>query len=235
MVANLLALRARKQRLVDSYDIFSEDYHTLCGALGQAEERIGADWDGVTVLEDNNNKQARTPTMPDYVFEAAGRGDIKSVLRWINANRTEDRVNAITSVETLGMSVLCVTGLSSQLMLMTLLLQLGADIDYRDIQGITAIGYLFANNAFASGEVSERVRLLLSWGASFFPEEGKSREDCIYEASKRGEHELAKLLESELGGRRCEIVNVLSRPELNGKTCVADEYLTTKQSVQGDA
>ena len=38
-------------------------------------------------------------------------------------------------------------------------------------------------------------------------------------------HELANLLESELGGRRCEIVNLTSRPELNGKTCVADEYL----------
>ena len=32
-------------------------------------------------------------------------------------------------------------------------------------------------------------------------------------------------MESELGGRRCEIVNLSSRPELNGKTCIADEYL----------
>ena len=32
-------------------------------------------------------------------------------------------------------------------------------------------------------------------------------------------------MKSELGGRRCEIVNLLSRPELNGSTCVADEYL----------
>ena len=32
-------------------------------------------------------------------------------------------------------------------------------------------------------------------------------------------------MESELGGRRCEITNLTSRPELNGKTCVADEYL----------
>jgi len=32
-------------------------------------------------------------------------------------------------------------------------------------------------------------------------------------------------LESEFGGRRCEIVNLSSLPELNGKTCVVDEYL----------
>ena len=32
-------------------------------------------------------------------------------------------------------------------------------------------------------------------------------------------------MESELEGRRCEIINLASRPELNGRTCVADEYL----------
>ncbi|EJK51567.1 hypothetical protein THAOC_29250, partial [Thalassiosira oceanica] len=40
-----------------------------------------------------------------------------------------------------------------------------------------------------------------------------------------GKPEHAILLESELGGRRCEIFNLSSQPELNGKTCVADEYL----------
>ncbi|EJK43776.1 hypothetical protein THAOC_37752 [Thalassiosira oceanica] len=68
------------------------------------------------------------------------------------------------------------------------------------------------------------AKLLLSWGANFFPEHGCSRDDCIYQARKWGEH-LADLLVSELGGRRCEIVNLSSRPELNGKTCVADEHL----------
>ncbi|EJK53042.1 hypothetical protein THAOC_27588, partial [Thalassiosira oceanica] len=42
---------------------------------------------------------------------------------------------------------------------------------------------------------------------------------------KCGHHEVARLLESELGGRRCEVVGLSERPELNGKTCVADEYL----------
>ena len=54
-----------------------------------------------------------------------------------------------------------------------------------------------------------------------------SREMCILEAREHGNHDLANLLESELGGRRCEIVNLSSRPELNGKTCVADEFLAT--------
>ncbi|EJK68555.1 hypothetical protein THAOC_10253 [Thalassiosira oceanica] len=69
------------------------------------------------------------------------------------------------------------------------------------------------------------ARLPLSWGASFFPGRECSREWCISTTRKRGKHELANLLESELGGRRCEIVNLPARPELNGKTCVADEFL----------
>ncbi|EJK67457.1 hypothetical protein THAOC_11505 [Thalassiosira oceanica] len=61
--------------------------------------------------------------------------------------------------------------------------------------------------------------LLLSWGA------GCSTEKAASVARVCGKYELANLLDSELGGRRCEIVNLLARPELNGKTCVADEYL----------
>ena len=76
-------------------------------------------------------------------------------------------------------------------------------------------------------------RLLLSWGANFFSGEHtfwgtcltSSRNECISKARDHGKHELANLLESELGGRRCEIVLLTSRPELNGKKCVVDEYL----------
>ena len=52
-----------------------------------------------------------------------------------------------------------------------------------------------------------------------------SREFLITTARENDKRELANLLKSELGGRRCEIVNLSSQPGLNGKTCVADEYL----------
>ena len=45
-------------------------------------------------------------------------------------------------------------------------------------------------------------------------------------ARKNGEHELANLIEPDLGGRRCEINNRASRPDLNGKTCVVEQYLS---------
>ena len=163
--------------------------------------------------------------MPDYVFKAIGKGDIKTVLKWINVNRTEDRANATASFENgIGIPALSIASLGSQLKLMTLLLQLGANVDSRGIQGSTAMSFMFSIAEIANEDANEMVRLLLSWGATFFPD-GRSREYCISQARKYGADKLANLLGCELGGRRCEIVNPSSRPELNGKTCVADEYI----------
>lgn len=39
---------------------------------------------------------------------------------------------------------------------------------------------------------------------------------------------LANLLKSEFGGRRCEIINLTSRPDLIGKTCVVDKFMPNK-------
>ena len=136
MVATMLAYRDRRQSLENKNDTSSEDYHHVCTLLGQSEELVGADWDGVTVLEHSNDEE--TPVvMPRYIAREIVMGDIKSVLKWINANRTEDRVNAVTSAETLGMSALMVAAVYNNLALMSLLLQLGSDVDTRSSQGIS--------------------------------------------------------------------------------------------------
>ena len=38
----------------------------------------------------------------------------------------------------------------------------------------------------------------------------------------------ANLLESEFGGRRCAVINLLNRPDLIVKTCVVEKYLPDK-------
>ena len=221
MVAEVLGYRANKQKFEDKNDTSSEIYFSACRALEQAEQQVGADWDGVTVLEDNRKPAV---VMPDYIYKAVQRGDIKSVLKWINANRGEDRVNAISSTELMSTPVLSIASVNDYLTMMTLLLQLGADVNFRESSGVTAMYFVFNDSVMAEG-----VRLLLSWGANFFPIRGDkargSREDCICLAREKGQHELANLLKSELGGRRCAIVNISSRPQLNGKTCVAEEYM----------
>ncbi|EJK46242.1 hypothetical protein THAOC_35101 [Thalassiosira oceanica] len=151
MATTLLAYQARKQEGEDNNDTSSKDYCDLCAGLERIGKKVGADWDGVTVLEDNNDKPP--VVMPDYIYMASRRGDTKTVLKWINANQTEDRANATSSAETA--------------------------------------------------------------------------------TRKYDQHELANLLESELGGRSCEVVNLSSRPELNGKTCVTDEYLLGAETSTG--
>ncbi|EJK63662.1 hypothetical protein THAOC_15668 [Thalassiosira oceanica] len=163
--------------------------------------------------------------MPGYIREATVKGDIKSVLRWINLNRTEDRVNATSKAEKLGVSALQLAAISIQPALVTLLLQLGADIDQRNNEGYTAIGLVLHSPIASSEGTNEMTRLLLSWGASFFSEGDCSKRKCVAVARSDSKHVVADLLDSELGGRRSEIVNLSPRPELNGKTCVADEYL----------
>ncbi|EJK77780.1 hypothetical protein THAOC_00366 [Thalassiosira oceanica] len=224
MVALLLTLQKDKLKLEVSNNTSSERYHRTCGLLKEAEERVGADWDGVTILEDNDDKPP--VVMPYYIARAIREGDAKSVLKWINANRREDRANATSGVDTASMPVLYIAAACGQLALMSHLLQLGANVDGRASFGGTAMGSTFNDEELPSGNIgSEGVRLLLSWGASFFPEEGRSREGVVSSARRYGQRVLADLLESELGGRRCEITNLSAQPELNGKTCVADEYL----------
>ena len=231
MVSMLLLHRANKQELEDRNNTSSNEYHSICQLLMEAEEIVGVDWDGVTVLEDSKENLALL-TMPDYIYGAIFKGDIKSALKWINANRSEDRVNAVFKLKLLVVSALQAASTFGHLTLMSLLLQLGANINFQISYGGTAMSLAFAtkdsSEMLASDGINETVRLLLSWGASFFSVVSSgccTREQCVTRARQFGEHELADLLESELGGRRCEIVNLSSRPELNGKTCVVDEYI----------
>ena len=227
MVETLEGLRAQKQKLEDDNDTSSEEYiiiyHSVCHALAQAEERVGADWDGVTVLQGNTDNPGLT--MPEYIEKAIAEGNIKSILRWINADRTVDRVHAKSDAKRGGIPSLSLASMCGHLTLMTLLLQLGANVDNRNSQGLTAISSMFSDERMTNDDVHEMVRLLLSWGASFFTGEWCSREYCVSSATYYDNLKLANLIGSELGGRRCEVVNSASRPELNGKTCVADEFL----------
>ncbi|EJK64058.1 hypothetical protein THAOC_15243, partial [Thalassiosira oceanica] len=185
MVKTLRAYRAKKQQLEDNNDTSSEDYHVVCGYLKEVERGVGADWDGVTVLQDNDAKPA--VVLPDYIAEAIARGKIRSVLRWINAHGTQDCVNATSSVETLAMSALSIASVNTQLTLMTLLLQLGANVDVRDNQGLTALSSSLWSEECAAGDVKKRIMLLLSWGASFFLEGHSSKEVCIHRVKTYGE------------------------------------------------
>ncbi|EJK57331.1 hypothetical protein THAOC_22635, partial [Thalassiosira oceanica] len=82
---NVAYMAGLKKTFEDANDTSSEDYHRVCYFLAKTEKELGADWDGVTVLQDNNDKPP--VVIPNYIGKAVGTGDIKPVLKWINANR----------------------------------------------------------------------------------------------------------------------------------------------------
>eukprot|EP00984_Skeletonema_dohrnii_P008959 scaffold3356_cov82-Skeletonema_dohrnii-CCMP3373.AAC.1 len=55
-----------------------------------------------------------------------------------------------------------------------------------------------------------------------------SKQCCILRAQAQRNNELVSILQSELCGRRCELVDLSSpQSELNGRTCVVEEYIKT--------
>ncbi|EJK65421.1 hypothetical protein THAOC_13718 [Thalassiosira oceanica] len=73
-------------------------------------------------------------------------------------------------------------------------------------------------------------RLLLSWGAEIYHHGDRVNKEVMlsfcHEMSAAGYVEIANLVSSELGGRRCEIVSAPNnRDDLVGKTCVVEEYV----------
>jgi len=64
--------------------------------------------------------------------------------------------------------------------------------------------------------LDEAARSLLTWGAAT----DKHDKYDEHARTQKRDTKLVDLLETPLGGRRCEIVGLQSRADLNGKTCV---------------
>ncbi|EJK65528.1 hypothetical protein THAOC_13597, partial [Thalassiosira oceanica] len=146
----------------------------------QFKAEYGEDWDGTMIEYDSDFVD-----LPKYVVKALGKGNLRTVLQWLDVN----------ILEVGGASVLTAS-------------------------------------CIYEGNLSETVGLLLSWGAEHIVKgERETKEGKLawrQEISAKGNVELANLMSSELGGRRCEIVsppNPNTRDNLVGKTCVVEEYI----------
>ena len=86
-----------------------------------------------------------------------------------------------------------------------------------------------------------QAKILLEWGVEItLPRHVLNRHRDKLELSDRelfirmangalGENKLTKLISSEFGGRRCEVINLPNHPQLNGKTCVVEKYIAKKE------
>ena len=96
--------------------------------------------------------------------------------------------------------------------LLSILLQLGADVDAVSANGGTPLSMVatMPNDNFYA-----QARLLFEWGA-----------DDLSNSIIGSKDDFAEL--AQFGGRRCEIINLSKRPDLNGTTCLVEKYLTDK-------
>lgn len=102
--------------------------------------------------------------------------------------------------------------------LASILLQLGAHVNIKYCSGMTPLLALVKRTKYNT----KIFRLLLEWDGE---NESNLKEDCMKHAHQEALYKLASLLRSELEGRRCEIINMTTRVDLNDKACVADIYL----------
>jgi len=232
-VSILKATRSLKQTCEERGDQNTPDYRQICEDLKKIEAQIGKDWDGATVLEEETTEQ--DVVMPGYI---AHKRDLKTFMRWFDAANPAklDRANArlpdgMRSIPLLTFAIM----MPSNIDLMRFLMQRGADVNKRSASGATPLSAVCemgdsVNSALDHNQALEAAKLLLSWGANYVddPSSMGSKQCCILRAQAQRNNELVSILQSELCGRRCELVDLSSpQSELNGRTCVVEEYIKT--------
>lgn len=232
MMAQLMSFRNTVKILREKGDVFDKDFKLSQAWLLELEEDFG-DWKG-EVLDYGNEGSEKTEQLPNDVCMAIGRGDLQTAIDWIGSPADRKRLNAGWK-DNNDMTMLSVAMMMHNLEFMSILLQLGIDVHHRNANGSTALFH-----AAGQPEHYEKARLLLEWGADYTippaaimtEEKGLSDKELFIRTLVGIDTKLTPLISSEFGGRRCEIVNLVNHPQLNGRTCVVDEYLTNKDRYQ---
>jgi Ring finger domain/Ankyrin repeats (3 copies) len=160
--------------------------------------------------------------LPDEMVRAVALGEVERVLGWLgDPPVSPGRINARASY--MDTTLLHLALIEKNVELVKLLLQLGAEVDPQTTLGQTPF-YLACTNK--TDVLFEIAKVLLEWGANKETKTNSSIIVPILQAVRRyGDAKRAALLESPLGGRRCKIVGLKQRLDLNGSTCIVGKYL----------
>ncbi|KAL9190423.1 hypothetical protein ACHAXT_007634, partial [Thalassiosira profunda] len=140
--------------------------------------------------------------------------DVQQILDWLGPPPVDKRrINATDP--NFGNASLIVYSMPNPEFL-SILLQFGADVNAVHCAAGATVFTMALRPLFYP-----QARMLLEWGADTTP----TTQMIEIAESRYGNMKLANLLSSELGGRRCELINFSTRPNLNGKTCLVEKYL----------
>ena len=216
MITQLKFYRNIKSRLEEMGDTFSEDCIYAKSRIEDLERDI-EDWRETIDYSDDEYV-----VLPTDIWKAASANDIQKVLNWLGPLPVDtQRINA-KDQDGMDFTLLIGAVLSKHSDLLSILLQLGADVDAVAANGWIPLGMCMEPEHYAE------ARLLLEWGAEISNCASMSKNQFIEYCLGCGNIKLANLLKSEFGGRRCEIINLPNRPDLVGKTCVVEKYLPKK-------
>lgn len=197
----------------------------LIGRIKQLDKKVTVleETVGDFKLEDLLDQDPDAPKVLDLPFEiclAAASNNIKKVLEWLgDAPVPKERIDA-KNPSKMYRTLLHEAEFENLTGLMSVLLQLGANVDPQSSTGTTPLFQAI------SVENEPAARLLLEWGAQLLP---PGQGEAAWEvATMAGNHTLAALMKTPLGGRRCEIFGLKQRSDLNGLTGVATEYIPSK-------
>ena len=154
--------------------------------------------------------------IPPSVLAAALDDDAQTILDWLGSPVDEDKLKFVR----LGATILHMTVCGKNKELASLLLQNGADVDAFDFHGSTPILQALKSSLTLANEI---VILLYEWGASLqhhVPgEQGALADEFL---------QTLPIFHNELVKRRCEIINLNQRKDLNGQTCIVEKYIGKK-------
>lgn len=160
--------------------------------------------------------------LPTDIADKALSSNVEPVIKWLGPEPiSEERINAKVNEHGIYNFLLQSAVNNCDKEFTHWLLQMGADINLIDRKGWPCMHHvvLFKN----SGPIAS---VLLEWGADIEP---FHRCDGVADlAETNGYLELAELLRTPLGGRRCEIFGLASQADMNGMTGIATKYMSEK-------
>ena len=230
MLTQLRSYRKHKRDLEAKGDTTSRLYMNNLETIKRLEKEIG-DYEGEGIDYDDDSD--RCIKIPEHIFNAVNNNNnIKSVMKWLGSPVDKDRLNA-RDPDRLNATLVHLTVATSNSDLLSILLQYGADVN-----ALNANGW---NPLIITKHCSiEQAKILLEWGAEItlprdvvntvqeeygqFNDKAAFIQTCIMS----GNNKMANLISSEFGGRRCEVINLPNHPQLNGKACVVEKYITKK-------
>jgi len=225
MLIQLEFHRRQKSRLEASGDSTSKNYMLFVNSIKELEAEIGT-YDGTGLDYDGCIELSMA------IFDAVMTNDIKCIMDWLGSPVDKKRLNA-RDPEHLNSTLVHLAAIGADNSdLLSILLQYGADINALDAKGYSPF-FIATKFSFV------QTKILLEWGAEIIlPRDllhlqdkcglSNNREIFVEAAKRQGYIKLANLLSSEFGGRRCEVINLPNHPQLNGKACVVEKYITKK-------